>query len=81
MIHGAALILRGFGGLVLLAVMAWMGWTGLMLGCSAGIKELHDELVGRGATVTKALAQRPWGTRDFYVEDPDGHPLCFGEAV
>lgn len=25
--------------------------------------------------------QWPWGTRDFYVEDPDGHILCFPEAL
>jgi uncharacterized glyoxalase superfamily protein PhnB len=47
----------------------------------AGIGELHDELVGRGAPIVKPLEERPWGTRDFYVEDPDGHILCFGEAV
>jgi len=27
------------------------------------------------------LEQRPWGTRDFYVKDPDGYILCFAEAV
>ena len=29
----------------------------------------------------RLLEQRPWGARDFYVEDPDGHILCFSEAV
>ncbi|HXJ33684.1 MAG TPA: VOC family protein [Candidatus Eisenbacteria bacterium] len=47
----------------------------------SGVRELHDELVGRGAPITKALEQRPWGARDFYVEDPDGYILCFLEAV
>lgn len=46
-----------------------------------GVGELHEELVGRGAPITKPLAERPWGTRDFYVEDPDGHILCFSETV
>jgi hypothetical protein len=27
------------------------------------------------------VGERPWGTRDFYVEDPDGYILCFSEAV
>ena len=46
----------------------------------SGIEELHAEIVGRGAPITKALEQRPWGARDFYVEDPDGYILCFSEA-
>jgi uncharacterized glyoxalase superfamily protein PhnB len=46
-----------------------------------GVGELHAELVGRGAPITRPLEQRPWGTRDFYVEDPDGHVLCFSETV
>ena len=45
-----------------------------------GIEELHAELVRRGAPITRPLERRPWGTRDFYVEDPDGYILCFGEA-
>lgn len=47
----------------------------------SGVGELHRELVGRGAPITKALEQRPWGARDFYVEDPDGYILCFSEAA
>ena len=46
----------------------------------SGVGELHQELVGRGAPITKPLEERPWGTRDFYVEDPDGYILCFSEA-
>jgi catechol 2,3-dioxygenase-like lactoylglutathione lyase family enzyme len=47
----------------------------------SGVGELHDELIGRGAPIAKPLEQRPWGARDFYVEDPDGYVLCFSEAV
>ena len=47
----------------------------------AGVGELHTELVRRGAPITKPLEQRPWGTQDFYVEDPDGYVLCFAEAA
>jgi uncharacterized glyoxalase superfamily protein PhnB len=45
----------------------------------AGVRELHDELVGRGAPVVKQLGARPWGAVDFHVEDPDGDILCFAE--
>jgi uncharacterized glyoxalase superfamily protein PhnB len=47
----------------------------------SGVGELHDELVRRGAPIIKPLEQRPWGQRDFYVEDQDGYILCFSEAV
>jgi catechol 2,3-dioxygenase-like lactoylglutathione lyase family enzyme len=46
----------------------------------AGIADLHTELLARGAPITKPLEQRPWGTRDFHVEDPDGYILCFSEV-
>ena len=44
-----------------------------------GVEELHGELAGRGATIARPLERRPWGARDFYVEDPDGYVLCFSE--
>ena len=47
----------------------------------SGIGELHEELVGRGAPITRPLERQPWGARDFYVEDPDGYVLCFSEAA
>lgn len=47
----------------------------------SGIHELYEEFVRRGAPIVKPLEQRPWGQRDFYVEDPDGYILCFSEAV
>jgi uncharacterized glyoxalase superfamily protein PhnB len=46
-----------------------------------GVNELHDELIRRGAPIIKPLDERPWGQRDFYVEDPDGYILCFSEGV
>jgi len=47
----------------------------------SGIEELHDEFVRRGAPILKPLGERPWGARDFYIEDPDGYILCFSEPV
>jgi uncharacterized glyoxalase superfamily protein PhnB len=47
----------------------------------SGVAELHEELLGRGAPIIRPLEQRPWGTREFYVEDPDGYILCFSEIV
>ena len=47
----------------------------------SGVAELHQEFIGRRAPITKPLEQRPWGARDFYVQDPDGYILCFSEPV
>ena len=46
-----------------------------------GIETLYGELKALGAPITKPLETRPWGVKDFYVEDLDGYILCFGEAV
>jgi catechol 2,3-dioxygenase-like lactoylglutathione lyase family enzyme len=46
-----------------------------------GIRDLYGDLQERGAAVIKPLEERPWGCIDFYVEDPDGHILCFSESV
>jgi len=45
----------------------------------SGIRNLFSELETRGARIIKPLEERPWACLDFYVEDPDGHILCFSE--
>jgi uncharacterized glyoxalase superfamily protein PhnB len=34
--------------------------------------------VANGARIIKPLAATAWGTKDFYVEDPDGYIVSFG---
>jgi len=46
-----------------------------------GVATLYDELRSRGALITTSLGERPWSCRDFCVEDPDGHILCFSEPT
>ena len=43
-----------------------------------GIAAFFDRCVSNGVTIVKPLAATEWGTRDFYVEDPDGYIICFG---
>ena len=43
-----------------------------------GIEAFYERCVSNGATVLKPLASTEWGTRDFYVEDPDGYIIAFG---
>ncbi len=43
-----------------------------------GIEAFYDQCVANGVNIIKPLAATAWGTKDFYVEDPDGYILCFG---
>jgi catechol 2,3-dioxygenase-like lactoylglutathione lyase family enzyme len=43
-----------------------------------GIEAFYARCVANGATVVKPLAATEWGTKDFYVEDPDGYIISFG---
>jgi len=44
----------------------------------AGIEEFYERCVANGATILKPLAPTPWGTKGFYVADPDGYIIAFG---
>jgi len=46
-----------------------------------GIDALYEALKSSGANITRALAEQPWHCKDFYVEDVDGHILCFSENL
>lgn len=43
-----------------------------------GIDALYEQCVAAGAKVIRPLAPTAWGTKDFWVEDPDGYVICFG---
>ena len=43
-----------------------------------GIEAFYDQCVANGVTIVKPLAATAWGTKDFYIEDPDGHIISFG---
>jgi uncharacterized glyoxalase superfamily protein PhnB len=42
---------------------------------------LHAELTAKGAKVTRAPCDQPYGCRDFDVEDRNGYRLCFGHDI
>ncbi|HEY6826224.1 MAG TPA: VOC family protein [Gemmatimonadaceae bacterium] len=44
----------------------------------AGIEAFYERCVANGVTIARALAPTEWGTKDFYVEDPDGYIIAFG---
>jgi catechol 2,3-dioxygenase-like lactoylglutathione lyase family enzyme len=43
-----------------------------------GIEGFYARCVANGVTVLKPLTVTAWGTKDFYVEDPDGYIIAFG---
>ena len=43
-----------------------------------GIEAFYEQCIANGVTVIKPLAVTGWGTKDFYVEDPDGYIISFG---
>ena len=45
-----------------------------------GIEAFYAQCIENGVTIIKPLTETPWGTKGFYVEDPDGYILCFGGA-
>jgi catechol 2,3-dioxygenase-like lactoylglutathione lyase family enzyme len=43
-----------------------------------GIEAFYERCIANGATILKPLTATAWGTKDFYVEDPDGYIICLG---
>ena len=43
-----------------------------------GIEPFYQQCAAAGAQILKPLTSTAWGTKDFYVEDPDGYIICFG---
>ena len=46
-----------------------------------GIEAFYENCRASGARIVKPLSERPWGTKDFYVEDPEGYIIAFGGAA
>jgi len=43
-----------------------------------GIETFYEQCVAKGAKIIRPLASTDWGTKDFYIEDPDGYIISFG---
>jgi len=46
-----------------------------------GIEAFYDNCVAKGAKILKPLAGTAWGTKDFYLEDPEGYIVGFGSSA
>ena len=40
-----------------------------------------QRLRGNGVRLRADVADTAWGTREFSIQDNDGHTLCFGQRV
>jgi catechol 2,3-dioxygenase-like lactoylglutathione lyase family enzyme len=43
-----------------------------------GIEAFYKQCIANDATIIRPLTATAWGTKDFYIEDPDGYIICFG---
>jgi catechol 2,3-dioxygenase-like lactoylglutathione lyase family enzyme len=43
-----------------------------------GIEAFYAQCVANDVTIVRPLAVTAWGTKDFYIEDPDGYIIAFG---
>jgi catechol 2,3-dioxygenase-like lactoylglutathione lyase family enzyme len=43
-----------------------------------GIEAFYEQCVANRVTIMKPLAATDWGTKDFYINDPDGNIVSFG---
>jgi uncharacterized glyoxalase superfamily protein PhnB len=46
-----------------------------------GIDDLYQEFLSKGAMVTSAPTNKPWGLREFTMKTPDGHRITCGETL
>jgi catechol 2,3-dioxygenase-like lactoylglutathione lyase family enzyme len=44
-----------------------------------GVATLYAACKAKGATILKPLDHTAWGTSDFYIADPEGYIIAFGE--
>ena len=47
----------------------------------ADVDGLYTEYKAKGVKIIQELVNRPWGTREFSVETPDGHRIMFGQEI
>jgi uncharacterized glyoxalase superfamily protein PhnB len=47
----------------------------------SGVDEYYRQVTQAGAVVTVSLGDRPYGMRDFRLQDPSGNELSFGEST
>ena len=44
----------------------------------AGIEAFYAQCAAAGIAILRPLTATDWGTKDFYIQDPDGYVISFG---
>lgn len=55
------------------------GWFAYLVVSDA--TSYYNEVVEKGANVSRKLTDRSWGMREFTVESSEGHRIVFGEVI
>jgi predicted enzyme related to lactoylglutathione lyase len=45
------------------------------------VDAMAQQIKTRGIAFHKEIETTPWGTREFYIKDNQGHVLCFSQAM
>lgn len=45
------------------------------------VDSLYAELIERGATIDWTLGVKPYGVKEFGIQDADGHDIAFGQVL
>lgn len=54
--------------------------NGLGVWNTSDADKVHEEYKASGATIVEDIETRPWGTREFVIEDPDGNRMRIGHV-
>ena len=46
-----------------------------------GVDDLYRQFAAKGALVSSAPTNKPWGLREFGLRTPDGHRIVCGETI
>lgn len=46
-----------------------------------GVDDLYREFMAKGAILSSAPENKPWGLREFGLRTPDGHRIVCGEEI
>ena len=49
----------------------------LVIDVASAIDALYVQYASRGVHIVEPIEERPWGSRDFTIEDPNGYRLRF----
>lgn len=62
------------------AMAEWVGTSQMLYVLAESVEDLFQRIYSV-VSVVKECGKTSWGTREFWIEDPDGHRLSFFEEM